>query len=339
MAQKRGRLAAAIALTILGAASANAQVPQDIEAKLRELGRVIAPAETARLYRPLFANGPPPGVAVARDLAFGPDPKQRLNVYSPPSKAPPRPVLIFVPGGLGLKQIAGPEGEPFYDNIGAWGVKHGLVVLTTQYRTGASAAWDDGARDVASTIQWAKANVTRYGGDPAEIVILGQSNGVIQLATYLGHPELQPHGGSGVKAAILMSGAFNILPVRLKSPPARRAAGADGPAPVGLPGGGPPPIDPQVMLQRSNLPGLKAHGSDDADRQRTRSGGAGRDGRCPGGRTGQGRADPRQGHRAGPQSYLRGALLRYARHYCFGACAVVHRQDQMSPLVRTGWRQ
>jgi triacylglycerol lipase len=249
---------AAAALT---AGSAAAQVPQDIEAKLREIGRVISPVESAKLYRPLFTAGLPADVNVTRDVAFGPDPKQVLNVYEPAQHGAARPVLIFVPGGQGLKQMGGPEGEPFYDNMGAWGVKNGLVVVTTQYRTGGGAPWDAGARDLASTIQWVKANAARHGGDPNRVFIFGQSNGATQLATFLGHRELQGPNGPGVKGAVLMSGNWNILPLRLKSPPARFVLGGPGGPPAGgppggAPGGGPPPVDPAGKLPRSNLEGL-----------------------------------------------------------------------------------
>ena len=249
------------AAAALAAGGAAAQVPPDIEAKLREIGRVVAPVDSAKLYRPLFTTGLPATVSVTRDVAFGSDPKQVLNVYAPAARGAARPVLVFVPGGQGAKQMGGPEGEPFYDNMGGWGVKNGLVVVTTQYRTGGGAEWDAGARDVASTIQWVKANAARFGGDPNQVFVFGQSNGATQLATLLGHRDLQGPNGLGVKGAILMSGNWNILPIRLKSPPARFVLGGPGGppgGPPGPPGGARPEVEPAVMLQRSNLEGLKA---------------------------------------------------------------------------------
>ena len=253
------------ALALACAVHAYAQVPPDIEAKLKALGRVIAPNDTARLYRPLFGPDFMAGVVATKDVAFGADPKQKLNVYTPAKAGgAPREVLVFIPGGQGVKQMDGPEGVPFYDNIGAWGVNNGLVVVVTQYRTGGGAGWDAGARDIASTLEWVKANIATKGGDPNHVVLWGQSNGATQLATWLGHADLRGAGATGVKGAILMSGGFNILPIRLKSPPAvfirdpsPTGAAPAGPPP-GPPAGGPPPLDPAVMLQRSNLEGLKA---------------------------------------------------------------------------------
>ncbi len=251
--------AATLALAI-GAGAASAQIPADIQAKLREMGRVINAGDTAKLYRPLFGKELPPGVSSAHDIAYGEDPKQKLNVYTPQiAGTDPRPVLIFAPGGQGVNQMSGPEGEPFYDNVGIWGVRNGLLVVTTQYRTGGPNPWDTGAKDLAATIHWVKENIAIHGGDPERIVVMGQSNGATQLANYLGHADLQGPGGPGIKGAVLMGGNFNILPVRLTSPPARLVAPGQGggpPAATPIPQG--PPVDPAVMLQRSNLPGLKA---------------------------------------------------------------------------------
>jgi triacylglycerol lipase len=237
--------AAAMVAATLWAGSAAAQIPADVQARMREIGRVVAPVDTAKLYRPMFGPDLLAGVTVVRDAAFGTDPRQTLNVYKPAAAATGRPVLVFVPGGMGAKQMGGPEGEPFYDNVGAWGVKNGMLTIVTQFRAGPGVAWDAGARDVGATIAWAKAHAREHGGDPDRIYVFGQSNGATQTATWLGHPEIQGAGGPGVKAAVLMGGAWNILPLKLNAPP------------PGPPGGAPPPVDPAVMLQRSNLAGLK----------------------------------------------------------------------------------
>ncbi|HTK35857.1 MAG TPA: carboxylesterase family protein [Caulobacteraceae bacterium] len=263
MQRRIGAAAGAASLALAACAGpALAQVPPDIEAKLKAMGRVIAPEATFRLYAPLFGPDLLAGVNATKDIAFGPDPKQKLNVYAPAARGgAPRQVLVFLPGGQGDKQVGGPEGAPFYDNIGAWGARNGLVVVIAQYRSRAGVPWDAGARDLATTLAWVKANIAASGGDPNRVVVWGHSNGSTQLATYLGHPDLQVPGGAGVKGAILMSGGFNILPIRLKSPPAvfvRDPPPAGAAPPAGPPPAAPPPVDPAVMLQRSNLEGLKA---------------------------------------------------------------------------------
>ena len=68
---------------------AQAQVPADIEAQLVKIGHIVDPACTAKLYRPLMpandihSNATPlyPGVVIARDISFGPNTKDVVDVF------------------------------------------------------------------------------------------------------------------------------------------------------------------------------------------------------------------------------------------------------------------
>src|SRR4029078_13624869 len=83
-------------------APAQAQVPLDIEAALRKIGQIVDPPCTAKLYRPLmpkndyktyWAGGPSasaalkehlyPGVNLARDVKFGTNAKDLIDIFSP----------------------------------------------------------------------------------------------------------------------------------------------------------------------------------------------------------------------------------------------------------------
>src|SRR5689334_16473934 len=135
--------AAALAYTTAGV---QAQVPADIAAGLKKIGQIVDPACTAKLYRPLMPKNdyntywPPeasapvstaplyPGVTIARDQSFGPNPKDLVDIFTPDKGGGNRPILIYVPGGAGNKieqQVR--DGNAFYDNIGRWAVKNGMV--------------------------------------------------------------------------------------------------------------------------------------------------------------------------------------------------------------------
>src|SRR5213080_4103614 len=103
--QKKNRLWFLLCLpvSILSmAATAQAQVPPDIEAGLRKIGQIVDPACTAKLYRPLMPkddyntywpvglSAPAhvqvqlyPGVTIAHDVPFGPNPKDLVDIFSP----------------------------------------------------------------------------------------------------------------------------------------------------------------------------------------------------------------------------------------------------------------
>ena len=159
----KSKLSFAVML-ITAAGLALAEVPPDIAKALVAVGRGVCVAETAQLYRPLHPNPPYPGlgVAIARDLSFGPDPKNVVDVFSPEEGGGSRPVLIYVAGGAGNKRQGGANGEVFYDNIMLWAVKNGMVGVNMQRRPGQ--AWDDPAKDIAKVIQWVEQNISHYKG-------------------------------------------------------------------------------------------------------------------------------------------------------------------------------
>ena len=149
-------LGMSVAMAFVAAAVVRADVPPDIAAQLKEIGRVVNPAATAKLYRPLQPKAPYPGVTVARDVSFGPDPKNVLDVFTAEKGGSSRPVLIYVPGGAGNKIEPVPDGDAFFDNIMLWAVKNGMTGVNMQRRGGQGLEWNDPAKDVGSVVQWVR---------------------------------------------------------------------------------------------------------------------------------------------------------------------------------------
>jgi len=286
------------------AATAEAQVPPDIAAGLRKIGQIVDPACTAKLYRPLMPKNDYntywpvgasaaadtgqlyPGVTIARDVSFGPHPKDLVDIFSPDKGAGNRTVLIYVPGGGGNKiEQQDREANAFYDNIGRWTVKNDMIAVTMQRHPGEK--WDDGGKDVSTMIQWLRANIVRYKGNPDRMFIWAHSAGNGPLGIYIGHPELHGPKGPGVKGAIFMSGnpvpgvggaaaapapgAPNPLADAGKACGVANGAGPNategaisGPSSAqavgGARGGGgaPQPVDAATQAARSNLPGFKS---------------------------------------------------------------------------------
>jgi hypothetical protein len=257
-----------VAIAIAAAGMARAEVPPDIAKQLVTIGRGVCVPETAQLYRPLHPNPPYTGVSIARDISFGPDPKNVLDVFAAEKGGGSRPVLIYVSGGAGNKQQGGPNGAPFYDNIMVWAVKNGMVGVNMQRRPGQ--AWDDPAKDVSLVVQWVNQNIARYQGNPARVFLWSQSAGNIPVSTYISHPEFHGPHGVGVKGVVFMSPpAFNILPATPPqgqggNPPCGQpTTGAAAAPPAGDGKAGPgqgtaaqPSPDSATQLARSNLPGL-----------------------------------------------------------------------------------
>ena len=262
-------LAKSLLLTSLLAAACYAAVPPDIAAKLKEMGRVVNPAGTAKLYRPLQPKAPYPGVKVDRDIKYFDNDRTVLDVFSPEKGGGKRPVLIYVSGGAGNKIEPVPDGDAFYDNIMLWAVKNGMTGVNVQRRGGQGLEWNETAKDIARVIDWVQRNIAKYKGNPDRVFIWAHSAGTGPVSTYVGHPELYGPKGVGLKGVVLMgTPSFNIAPVVV---PGRGGPGGPpkgGPPPDGK--GGPPPdgkggkgkgfgrapLDPATQLARSNLPGI-----------------------------------------------------------------------------------
>jgi len=248
------------------------QVPADIAAKLVDMGRNVCPADTAALYRKFQPSAPYPGVKVTRDIAYGSDPREIMDVFTAEKGGGNRTVLVFVSGGAGNKIEPVPNGDAFYDNIMLWAVKNGMTGVNVQRRGGQGLEWDEPSKDIGRVIEWAQQNIAKYKGNPDRMFIWCHSAGNIPVSGYIGHPELYGPKGVGVKGVIFMAAPnFNIAPVTV---PGRGGAGPGGPPKGGPPQegkGGPPdgkgggkgkgggrgaPLDPATQLARSNLPGL-----------------------------------------------------------------------------------
>jgi Carboxylesterase family len=279
--------------TLLAAGVAQAQVPANIESELIKMGHIVDPPCVAKLYRPLMpanditSSVTPlyPGVTIARNISFGPDPDDVVDIFAADKGPKSRPVLIYVPGGVGNKiEIQDKEANAFYDNIGRWATKNGMVGVNMERH--ARPGWDGGAKDISAMIQWVQANISKYYGNPDRMFLWTHSAGNIPVGNYIGHPELYGPKGVGLKGVIFMSPApFNIAPLApppmngpnilatagktCNGPDAFSAQGAipgvapghpgGPPAPAGSQGPGGPggPPDAATMLTRSNLPELK----------------------------------------------------------------------------------
>lgn len=191
------------ALGALMATAASAQVPPEFAEQIRAAGQSLDPA-TGRIYAPLFPPEVWASVTIERDLAYGDDPKHKLDVYRPAGEwSGPRPVLVFVHGG-GF--VGGDKHGTFQpDNIPLWAAKAGMVGVTLNYRLAPDHPWPAAVDDLAQAIAWVRANAARYGGDPDYIVLFGHSAGANHVADYVAHPGRQGPGGEAVRGAALLS--------------------------------------------------------------------------------------------------------------------------------------
>jgi triacylglycerol lipase len=203
-------VAALFALTATSSV-ALAQVPPDIAEGIRKIGPIVDGPGTTKLYAPLFANQkePYPNVTVVRDIAYGTDPLQKLDVFTAaPTPGAPKPVVMFLHGGGFERGNKRQPGSPFYDNIMLWLTQQGMVGVNINYRLAPKHVWPAAHEDLAAAVRWVQANIEQHGGDPDRLVLWGTSAGADLIAVYLAHPQFHGPKGHGVKAAIMFSGFY-----------------------------------------------------------------------------------------------------------------------------------
>ncbi len=179
----------------------------EIAAELRDIGPVVEVLRTSEMYRPLHPAEPPDEIAVARDIAYGPHERNVLDVFTTQNTGAAergKPVLVYIHGGgfrAGAKRL---PGQPFYDNVGAWAARNGMVGVTISYRLAPEYMYPAGVEDLSLAVKYLRAHAAECGGDPDRIFLWGHSAGAAHAADYIAAVAAR-----GIAGAILTSGIYD----------------------------------------------------------------------------------------------------------------------------------
>lgn len=120
-----------------------------------------------------------------------------LNVWAP-AKAASLPVMLWIHGG---GNVNGSASEPvpyinsglFYDGTSL--SKQGVVVVSFNYRLGvfgfldhsglADEGGNQGLLDQVAAMEWVKKNISKFGGDPNNVTIFGESAGSLDVCYHI----------------------------------------------------------------------------------------------------------------------------------------------------------
>ncbi|MBB3957586.1 alpha/beta hydrolase [Novosphingobium sediminicola] len=139
----------------------------------------------------------------ARDLAYGPHERHRLDLYGA-AEGGLKPVLLFVHGG-GF--VLGDKGDSGWPNaaVGRMAAQRGWIGAVMNYRLAPDHLWPAGSEDVAAAVDYLRGAVAEHGGDPERIVVMGTSAGAVHVSGFL---KLRPDHASLVRGAVLLSGLY-----------------------------------------------------------------------------------------------------------------------------------
>jgi acetyl esterase/lipase len=210
----------------------SSQVPEAIHAELARLGRVVAPPPTEALYAPLGECEPYKGLQVQRDVAYGPDARHLVDIFTPDNGHTNRPVLVFVHGGAFMRGDRRIGDSPFNDNIAVWAARQGYVGVNLTYRLAPAYSWPAAQYDIQSALAWLRLNAHALGVDAHRVVLMGHSAGAAHVAQYLAFPQFHSVIGAGgkvsagVAGAVLLSGIFDPSTAEV-NPPLQAYFGTD----------------------------------------------------------------------------------------------------------------
>lgn len=144
------------------------------------------------MQTPFPSDAAPLGTPPAEDCLYA-------NVWRPAKVGAKLPVIVWIYGGGFVNGGASP---PTYS--GANLAREGVVFVSFNYRVGRfgtfahpalTAAHEDGAllgnygfMDQVAALKWVKRNVAKFGGDPANVTLIGESAGGMSVNTMLTSP-------------------------------------------------------------------------------------------------------------------------------------------------------
>ena len=154
---------------------------------------------------------------VLRDGVFGPDRRQRLDLYAPNDTAASAnlPVIVFSYGG---SWISGEKDD--YQFLGQALASRGFVVAIANYRLVPAARFPAFIEDCALAVKWVGDNVAAHGGDPNRIVLCGHSAGaynLIMLALDGRYLSAVGFNARAIRGFVGLAGPYNFYPFDVAS--------------------------------------------------------------------------------------------------------------------------
>ncbi len=144
-------------------------------------------------------------------ISYGPDPRQRLDIYAPDGINAALPILLFVNGGSWKD---GTRGD--YEFAGRAFAAKGYLTITMDYRVLPQNQFPTFVQDVALAIAWAEKEGHRFGGDPGRIFAVGHSAGAYNLALAVLDKQYLREAGAdpkALRAIATLAGPFDFLPL------------------------------------------------------------------------------------------------------------------------------
>ena len=144
-----------------------------------------------------------------------------LNVFTPSGRRARQhsPVMVWIHGGA---LVTGESDDYLPTKL----VQDGVTVVTINYRLGAlgflahpaladakGQSGDYGLMDQQAALRWVRQNIARFGGDPRNVTVFGESAGGLSTLSQVASPQAR----GLFEKAIVESGSYNLTQASLSS--------------------------------------------------------------------------------------------------------------------------
>ncbi|MDI7775859.1 alpha/beta hydrolase [Asticcacaulis sp. EMRT-3] len=172
------------------------------------LGPLLAACNTLSLFN-TFTPKESGVKRIARDIAFGADPRQTYDLYAPKDATGPLPVLVFFYGG---GWNSGSKND--YVWMGHALAAMGYLVAIPDYRLVPQVVYPAFLDDNAAAIHHLMAHAADHGGNPARLGVCGHSAGAYAAVMMALDPAyFGPRSGhSAIAACAGISGPYDFYP-------------------------------------------------------------------------------------------------------------------------------
>lgn len=145
-------------------------------------------------------------------IAYGDDPRQKLDVYVPRHTLENAPVVVFFYGG---SWNSGSRSD--YSFVGEALASRGVVAVLADYRLYPQVRYPLFLEDGAKAVAWTHDHIHRFSGDPQRLYLMGHSSGAYNVAMLaldpglLGAVGMSPHD---LRGWIGLAGPYDFLPIQ-----------------------------------------------------------------------------------------------------------------------------
>ena len=145
-------------------------------------------------------------------IAYGDDPRQKLDVYVPRHAVENAPVVVFFYGG---SWNSGSRSD--YSFVGEALASRGIVAVLADYRLYPQVRYPLFLEDGAKAVAWTHEHIRQFSGDPKRLYLMGHRSGAYNVAMLALEPQLLGAVGmspSDLSGWIGLAGPYDFLPIK-----------------------------------------------------------------------------------------------------------------------------